>query len=596
MAPATALPIASDFKEVSEYVDSLLNFATSNFYFQTLVGGVHIMDFFTHEPNLYKSVLPADWQTWLKEPESMELLNLLMRDDLETLSSRYGQSMPESLIEYVKDIRRLSLRRAFEPKPLKQKTLPRHIAVGMVPKKIHEVVNFANYVANVADELAASEEKPITHFVDFGAGQNYLGRAMASAPYNRHVIAVESKEININGAKDKDVLAGIAEREVVMRNKRLWRQKLEGMTPEEEMNAKQRRRAARTKVMADEDKADLRPVRELQTIYKPEEGKGHIHYVEQRLLDGDLAEVVEQIKQDDTSHQDPRLMAISIHSCGNLSHHGIRSLLLNDSVKAVAIVGCCYNLLTERLGPPTYKLPTMRPNLRPINGRVLRESMACDPHGFPLSNRVATHNGHGISLNITARMMACQAPQNWTQKESEGFFTRHFYRALLQKVFLDYGVVSISSESGDEQQKTTSTEPIIVGSLRKSCYNSFVEYVRGALSKLTATIGGSSEECDGECAEGAVKGKLAYQIHQKMGAITDAEIQAYEDGYRDRKKELSTMWSLMAFSAGVVESVIVTDRWLFLKEHPDVVKDAWVEPVFEYGLSPRNLVVVGIKR
>ena len=52
----------------------------------------------------------------------------------------------------------------------------------------------------------------------------------------------------------------------------------------------------------------------------------------------------------------------------------------------------------------------------------------------------------------------------------------------------------------------------------------------------------------------------------------------------------------MAFSAGVVESLIVVDRWLFLKEHPDTVKDCWVEAVFDYAQSPRNLVVVGVKK
>ena len=52
----------------------------------------------------------------------------------------------------------------------------------------------------------------------------------------------------------------------------------------------------------------------------------------------------------------------------------------------------------------------------------------------------------------------------------------------------------------------------------------------------------------------------------------------------------------MAFSAGVVESLIVVDRWLFLREHQELVKDCWVEAVFDYHQSPRNLVVVGIKR
>ncbi len=59
---------------------------------------------------------------------------------------------------------------------------------------------------------------------------------------------------------------------------------------------------------------------------------------------------------------------------------------------------------------------------------------------------------------------------------------------------------------------------------------------------------------------------------------------------------MSSVWSLMAFTAGITESLIVTDRWLFLKEHADIVQDCWVETVFDYRESPRNLVVVGVKR
>ena len=82
----------------------------------------------------------------------------------------------------------------------------------------------------------------------------------------------------------------------------------------------------------------------------------------------------------------------------------------------------------------------------------------------------------------------------------------------------------------------------------------------------------------------------------RLQSMTDEEIEAYARAYAPRKRELSSMWTLMAFSAGVVESLIVTDRWLFLREHDDVVQDCWVESVFDYKESPRNLVVVGIKR
>jgi hypothetical protein len=196
-----------------------------------------------------------------------------------------------------------------------------------------------------------------------------------------------------------------------------------------------------------------------------------------------------------------------------------------------------------------------------------------------------TTSGKGVRLNITARMMAVQAPQNWGKKDSEDFFKRHFYRALLQRVFMDKGIVP-APEPADVENNNGSplgwsagggTAPIILGSLRKSCYVNFVSYVRGALEKLVSD---------------PTRGEL---FTEKMASMSDEEICWYETEFKERGKELSVMWSLMAFSAGVIEAAIVVDRWLFLKEQ-DEVADAWVEPVFEFKHSPRNLVVVGIKK
>lgn len=202
-----------------------------------------------------------------------------------------------------------------------------------------------------------------------------------------------------------------------------------------------------------------------------------------------------------------------------------------------------------------------------------------------MSNRLCKYEsstGKGLRLNITARMMAVQAPYNWGVKDSEGFFTRHFYRALLQRIFLDYGVVEapqkqhVEMNDGSPLGWSGGTAPIILGGLRKSCYRSFVAYVRGALEKL----------CQGERAD---------FFKEKMAHLKDEDIERYEEEYAERKQELSVTWSLMAFSAHVIEAVIVADRWLFLKEQ-DEVAEAWVEPIFEYSQSPRNLVVVGIKK
>lgn len=246
---------------------------------------------------------------------------------------------------------------------------------------------------------------------------------------------------------------------------------------------------------------------------------------------------------------DKRLLLISLHSCGNLLHHALRAFVTTPEVRAVALIGCCYNLLTESLGP-SFKPPYQHRTAHP---RLVTTSVV-DPCGFPIS---ALYQRSGVSLNITARMMACQAPQNWTRTTSAAFFTRHYFRALLQRVLADRRFVR---EEG---------EPVILGSLRKACYASFEAYVEGAMAKLGWELG-----------EGA-------------GAREVAE--RYEEQFRGRRKEIEIVWSLMAFTAGVVESLIVVDRWVFLREALESRGSAWVEPVFEYGESPRNLVVVGVR-
>ncbi|KAF1848094.1 uncharacterized protein K460DRAFT_277792 [Cucurbitaria berberidis CBS 394.84] len=710
MGPETALPLPIEFSDVDEYVESLLEFTTSSRLLQILCGGVHILDFYTRSPDLYSAILPQPWRDWFKTRDIMDILDLLMREDLRqfdvedaTKNSvwRGGPPPPEELLQYIKRVRKHLLAREFPPpnsglKPTKA-AIPRHIAMGMKVKKVHEVDNFARYVDRLTSEIAASDKKPITHLVDFGSGQNYLGRALAAAPYSKHIVAVESKQHNIEGAKNMDVLAKLVPKPVVMRNKKEFRAKYgkvkigkkseangsttvpvmgpiasteernletgcdaNGCTPlpntDLPSNASQLQNGVQSDVVLQSDAkqpALLKSTADNQVkptittnlqIYN--QGHGSVQYVEHIIKDGDLTPVIDQVLdtsrvQDDnvtstsTVVKEPsaldavpkpkevNAMVISLHSCGNLVHHGLRSLLLNPHISAVAMVGCCYNLVTERLGPPTYKLPTLRPN----HPRLVATSNAFDPHGFPMSEKLEKYplpyrplkpvdggvgsdgvddgRPKGVRLNITARMMAVQAPFNWGHDDSELFFTRHFFRALLQRIFLDRGVISapldaeglssaVSANGHTSQVNWTprygrgpglssdgTSTPLTIGTLRKFVYSDFLSYVRAAIEKLVSP--NSFCEVDPEF------------IREKLDGLTDEDIRKYEVDYAERKKELSVMWSLMAFSAGVVESVVVTDRWLWLKEQ-DEVEHAWVEPVFEYKHSPRNLVVVGIKK
>jgi Methyltransferase domain len=601
------LPISSEFQSSEEYITSLLQFITISETFQTLCGGVHILDFFTRSPDLYETVFPLTWREWFDEFDSeWDIVDWVLRSDLSaqttTDDSNDNKSAPDSLLEYIRNVRRHFLTRdpirpstamkedPRRPKRSKETPSLQQRLVGMSLKKQHEVANFAAYLADLADRIS-QEKPPITHFIDFGSGANYLGRVLANKPYERNIVAIESRDHVVKGAKKLDVQAKMAKREIVIRNK------------------KEIRRLGGWKKLKELDDQSSTPelnvdISERSHIADP---TGRMQYIHHQIHDGDLSDVIQNIEstlsaesvtvQNNQSH--PLALVMSLHSCGTLVNHGLRTLTLNPAVKVVAMIGCCYNLISERL--PTLQNPY-------------------DQHGFPMSSRLYRHhpsfpgveqccqssqdcNKLGLRLNITSRMMAVQAPRNWTRSESDQFFKRHFYRALLQRIFSDLHIVEAPKPgmSGRSPAGTGGTDPIVIGSLPKSSYVNFVTYVRSAVDKMIKTSQQHYNEQDAESKESdktpawVTPPIVAQKVHTKMSLLSDSDIAAYEESHLHRKKHLSVLWTLMAFSAELIEAVVIVDRWLWLQEQ-ECVEEAWVESVWEYQTSPRNLVIVGIKK
>ncbi|KAI5300059.1 hypothetical protein KEM56_002765 [Ascosphaera pollenicola] len=601
MSTRRPLPIPDEWNSPDDYIQSLLKFATESDIFRHFAGGIHILDFLTREPDLYTTVVPEDWRIFFDQHTILDLLDLLLREPIDIYrnvqnshekqqqSYRGGPAPPATLIEYIHQIRRHSLQRDYAPPPdSKFGKIPPHVAIGMKPKKKHEVENFSRFVNAFADDVHAKRGEAVSHIVDFGSGQNYLGRNLASPPYNRKIIAIERRHHNIHGAMGKDVHAKLKLKNAAKKSKE---KRVEGdgaavVSSDEPVTLERDEDGEATAVLVASEKPDQDLADKVDDLTLEPGPTGSVEYIEHDIQDGYLEPIIQHVVNPskpgvrESPADDPaRVMVISLHSCGNLVHHGIRSFLLNPSVVAIAMIGCCYNLMTERLGPITYKLPT----LRSMHPRLEATSKAYDPHGFPMSKTMEDfehEGGKGIKCNITARMMAVQAPYNWGPEDSEGFFTRHFFRALLQRVLVDYGIIPVPvvAGGGDDDQPEVLSRPLIVGSLRKASMTSFVSYARAALKKLVR------DEHYGAA------------IAERLVHISDEELQGYADKYAYKKKALSIIWSLMAFSASIVESIVVTDRWLFLREQEDLIKEAWVEPVFEYGWSPRNLAVIGIKK
>jgi hypothetical protein len=230
-----------------------------------------------------------------------------------------------------------------------------------------------------------------------------------------------------------------------------------------------------------------------------------------------------------------RCMLVGLHACGSLSEHMLRYFATVPCIDALAVVGCCYNHIVPR-------------------------SPGC-PSGFPISSAL---RDRGVVLSATALMTGCQAPNNWTRPRPAGsgaaettpsvFGKRRLYRAVLEKVFFDKG---IKVDASDDKRPVWGT--------RKGDVADFVKFAHRAMDCLDIP----------------------------RESIPTADLAAYEKRYRGRGAQIAILWTLGVLCCKVVESVIALDRYWFLVEQGAHGVD--VVPVFDCGVSPRNLMLVADK-
>lgn len=156
------LPLPPQFTTVDAYIASLLTFS-QNPLFQTLCGGVHILDFFTRDlpdtsssqaQDLYHTILPAEWISYFSTRSIDDVLELILR----VKPSDIDPNCPESLTSFIAEVRSHSLRREFVKKERVRKAVRKSMGAGrkdgeewalnagMKPKKIHEVCSSCSYL------------------------------------------------------------------------------------------------------------------------------------------------------------------------------------------------------------------------------------------------------------------------------------------------------------------------------------------------------------------------------------------------------------------------------------------------------------------
>lgn len=186
---------------------------------------------------------------------------------------------------------------------------------------------------------------------------------------------------------------------------------------------------------------------------------------------------------------------------------------------------------------------------------IVMHSESC-PDGFPISGRLK--NRH-VTLSPTALMTGCQAPNNWERldlaKERSNYSKKQFYRALLEKLFHDK---AIQMGSGRENRPNWG--------IRKGDLVSFETFTTRAMHCLGVD----------------------------QASISRQDMLEYEARYADQEHRIAILWTLSVLCCKAVESIINLDRYWFLVENAASETD--IVPIFDYKISPRNLMMVAEKR
>ncbi|KAF9303467.1 hypothetical protein BGZ74_003674 [Mortierella antarctica] len=167
-----------------------------------------IVDYFT--TNSWETRMPQDWRDAFESPQgklsSLDLMELVSLGKLREYKSSVAaqrakhdasgpQDWPESLKDFVRMIKTLSINRTLDPDYSKFKdTLDIHLIPGMSPKKLHEVEILSGLMASY------SKQHGIGSVIDLGAGQGYLSRVLAFQ-HQLCVLGVDSNTIQTCGAQ-----------------------------------------------------------------------------------------------------------------------------------------------------------------------------------------------------------------------------------------------------------------------------------------------------------------------------------------------------------------------------------------------------------
>ncbi|BFG05098.1 methyltransferase-like protein 25 [Drosophila madeirensis] len=222
-----------------------------------------------------------------------------------------------------------------------------------------------------------------------------------------------------------------------------------------------------------------------------------------------------------------------LHTCGNLAATCLQVFHARPDCYILCNIGCCYHLLKERYSQQEF-----------FGNKALMD-MQTD-FGFPLSQYLQKLQ---IRLGRNARMLAAQSIERTLDAKELPNVTL-YYRALLEVL-----VCRHAPHLKNELQ---------VGKVRK--FENFQDYIQKCAKKLEAPW---------------------------LAAIDVAELQSLFQEYALDKHFLDMFYLIRMSFAPLLESLILLDRLLYLKELG--YDRSYLIDLFDPVISPRHFAIVALK-
>lgn len=453
----------------------------------------------------------------------------------------------------------------------------RHLSL-LSAKKAHEVRRLACLVDALA-ELAPRGGREGVHVVDVGAGKGYLGSYLSLAAGMR-VTSVDGRDANVCGAARRHALVARA----------LGRAPQHG-------GARHDVRLA----WLDRSSAELAAGRGTAR-----EGDGDTTEAAPARAAADRRRAAAAPAEAPAAAETGAIILTGLHACGDLTPTLLHSFVCSPRAHALAVVGCCLQLMGETGGFPLSAHVADYLRSRGLTGprllsRRLRLLAAKAPAreagrgGAPVAGAHAAgqasgrggaraRTGPAIDHDGTpaAAAAAAAAPAADGGRAALSGDERALWRPLLSLVLWErFGVREAAEEDGvaagradadahaqaggsGAQQRQAAVR---VGKLARKCA-SFSEFARRAVEKLG--------------------------VGDPAAAGTDDELSALAALGMQRAAELHRLEALRLACAPVIEALVALDRLLFLRESAGCT-GAWLVRAFDEAVSPRALALVAIR-